>query len=124
MRSRGRLFALSLSIALALAHASRASSQGYPIPAGDLPGMRSPGTATVLSLAGMVVPIGIAIADADQAGKAAPWLMLGGVLAGPSLGYAYAGDIKGALKGLGLRTAVLGVRIGAVAGICSSGCDI
>lgn len=122
MRSRGRLFALSLIIALALAHASRASGQDHPLPTDELPGMKSPGTATVFSLTGTVVPIGVAVAGADQDGGAAGWLMLGGLLAGPSLGYLYAGDTKGALTGFGLRTAVLGATIGAVAGICSSGC--
>ncbi len=124
MQSRRPLFALSLIIAVALAHASRASGQDYPFPSDDVPGMKSPGTATTLSLLGTVAPLGLTMAGVGQAEGAPAWLLLGGLVVGPSLGYFYAGDTKGALKGLGLRTAVLGATMGTVAAICSSGCSI
>lgn len=129
MRLRGLIFALSLIIAGALAHASGASSQDYPFPEDqppggrDVPGMKSPGLATTLSLLGTLAPIGASYAVGGDGGGLSAALLLGGALVGPSLGYFYAGEAGQGLKGLGLRTLALGATIGLTAAVCTAGCD-
>jgi len=125
MRSSRRLFGLCISIAVTLTPASPASTQEYQFPEDDIPGMKSPGMATALSLLGTVIPIGASfVVDGEDSGALAGSLFLGGALVGPALGYSYAGETGSAFKGIGLRTAVLGATVGLAAAICSGGCDI
>jgi hypothetical protein len=124
MRSSRWLFGLCISIAVALTPASPASTQEYQFPDDDIPGMKSPGMATTLSLLGTIVPIGTSFAFGEGQEGLASVLFLGGLLVGPSLGYFYAGEMGSAFKGIGLRTAVLGATVGLAAAVCSGGCDI
>ena len=111
MRTSRRLSGIcTMIITVTLAPASRASGQDYPFPTNDLPGpnalpgMKSPGTATTLSLLGTVVPMGLAVSGvAGDTGWGRAGLMLGGWLLGPSLGYVYAGDAGHGLKGMAAR---------------------
>jgi len=85
------------------------------------PSAKSPGTALALSALGTVVPIALSVTAGD--GGAAWGLSLGGLVLGPSLGYLYAGETGPALKGIGLRTAVLAATVGAIAAICNTDCS-
>jgi hypothetical protein len=124
MYSSQRLLGVCIVIAMAQIPAAPASSQEYQFPADDIPGMKSPGMATALSLVGTIVPIGASFALGEGQEGLAAGLFLGGLLAGPSLGYLYAGETGSAFKTIGLRTAVLGATIGLAAAACSAGCDI
>jgi hypothetical protein len=98
-----------------------------PANAQDLapPGLRSPQAALLLSTFGTVVPVGLSMAGVGQEGGTAQMVLaLSGLIVGPSLGYWYAGEVQGALKGIGLRTLSVGVGFGVALAACSVGCDI
>ena len=73
-------------------------------------GTRSPGLAVALSLGGTAALVGggIALANEDGGGDGlAQNLLMAGILAGPSLGYLYAGSIGRGLSSVGIRSGVL-----------------
>jgi hypothetical protein len=84
---------------------------------------RSPGTATGMSVAGFLVPIGLTVllSTGDSgAGGESPSAVLGltiltGSIFGPGLGHVYAGETGRFWKGAGLRTLSWGGFIAAMA---------
>jgi hypothetical protein len=81
------------------------------------PGMRSPQTATYLSLVGTALPVAIGLIGASSSSSDGGYglLVVGGYLMGPSLGHLYAGRGGHAAGGFGMRVASLvgvGIAIG------------
>ena len=88
---------------------------------------KSEGTASLLSLTGTLLPIGLGVAMAasdDQSG--AGTLLIGtGLYLGPAAGYWYGGASGRGWKGVGIRFGITGAAILAIGGICSGdNCNI
>lgn len=84
--------------------------------------LKSPGTATGLSVGGLLVPAAfIALLATSEsgggggAGAGVAIFMFGGTIFGPGLGHAYAGDSGKFWRGAGYRTLAWGGFIGALA---------
>lgn len=97
--------AAALALALASAEAAAEDPPADPLPPAALEGAGpSPGLATVLSHAGLVVPIVISTRlkheDRDVRANAQFALVAGGIVAGPALGYLAGGVSRRAARGL------------------------
>ncbi len=96
-----------------------------------IPGMKSEGTATLLSFAGTVVPttLGILLASASENGGdgsgLAAVLVSYGIFFGPATGYWYAGASSPGWKGTGIRLGISLATVAAIGAICSGdNCNI
>ena len=92
-------------------------------------GMRSEGTATLLSVAGTALPItlGLILAnDGDGEGSSGLGLALFsyGMYVGPATGYWYAGASGAAWKGIGVRLGVSLAGAGLMTLACAAGCEL
>jgi len=91
----------------------------------EISGMKSAGTATLLSLAGTLVPITMGIVLQSAGSSGGDGSPLGGVLLsyglffGPATGYWYAGNSTDGLKGAGIRLGILLATGATIAAICS-----
>ena len=114
-----------LAVTILSAGNVRAEEQGFEPTLTAQPsmstGLKSPGTATGLSFAGLVVPIGISamVLSSGSGGGSGDVglgvLIVAGTILGPGLGHAYAGESGRFWRGAGLRTLSWGVMIGAAA---------
>ncbi len=85
---------------------------------------KSPEVARRRSILGTVVPIAAGYAIGATGINAGGPLVFGGLLFGPVLGYAYAGETRRGMAHAGIRAAVLGGTAGAIFVICSGrDCD-
>lgn len=92
----------------------------------EIPAPKSEGTATLLSLAGTVVPmtLGLVLANAGEGGAGSGLglaLFSYGLYLGPATGYWYAGASGAAWKGVGVRVGISVITVAATAAICSGG---
>jgi len=92
----------------------------------EVPAFKSEGTATLLSLAGTIVPmtLGMVLANAGEGGAGSGLglaLFSYGFYLGPATGYWYAGASGAAWKGVGIRVGISLVGGLAAAAICSGG---
>ena len=102
------------------------------VPLNGVPGLKSEGTATLLSLAGTILPIGLGVAMAasenqgsDDQGGAGGLLIITGLYFGPAAGYWYGGASGRGWQGVGIRFVMTFVAGLAIASICSGdNCDI
>jgi hypothetical protein len=88
--------------------------------------VKSPGMARRLSILGTSVPLGVAYAI-DKIGFGDPEgeLAVGGIVLGPVLGYAYAGERGRGMRHAGIRAAVVGGTALTAVVICSGrDCDV
>ena len=114
-----------LAVTILSAGNVRAEEQGFEPTLTAQPsmstGLKSPGTATGLSFAGLVVPIGISamVLSSGSGGGSGDVglgvLIVAGTILGPGLGHAYAGESGRFWRGAGLRTLSWGAMIGAAA---------
>ena len=129
------LFLLATFVALdrpEVAHSQDTAVASRPsLEAEQIPGMKSEGTATLLSIVGTVVPtgLGILLASASEDGGdgsgLAAVLVSYGIYFGPATGYWYAGASSPGWKGTGIRLGISLATVAAVAAICSGdNCDI
>ncbi len=131
--TRTILAALALSAAAASAPAQspaptagyEAASSGTPY-AGhiEVPGTRSPQTATLLSVIGTVVPttLGLVLASSDDSGSEVGAILFSyGVYFGPATGYLYGGSAGRGLAGVGVRAGISLLGTGLMAAACSDG---
>ena len=76
-----------------------------------VPKPKSPGKASLISLAGTLAPYGIAYtatrSNNGRLGTTAGILIVAGSIVGPGLGHSYAGNNKRVWNGIGIRTAGL-----------------
>jgi len=92
----------------------------------DVPAFKSEGTATLLSLAGTVVPmtLGMVLAYAGGGGAGSGLglaLFSYGFYLGPATGYWYTGASGAAWKGVGVRVGISVITVAATAALCSGG---
>ncbi|MGB5301661.1 MAG: hypothetical protein WBO43_10670 [Gemmatimonadota bacterium] len=95
----------------------------------EIAGMKSEGTATLLSFAGTAIPttLGLVLANSGDGGGSAAGLLLFsyGMYFGPATGYWYAGASGAGWEGVGTRVGITLAGTLAMAAVCSGGrCDI
>jgi len=115
-------FNLSLAVLVTLPCTAREGSAVV-----DPPQSKSPTVAQALSLGGTVLPVvvgaGLVTTGANKDSELA--LLVAGVYLGPALGHLYARQPGPALRGVALRTAILGVSLLALTqtGVCLESCE-
>ena len=87
-------------------------------PLNDVPGLKSEGTASLLSLAGTLLPIGLGVAM-DTQGATGQLLIATGLFFGPAAGYWYGGASGRGWKGVGIRFGIAFAAVLTVTAICS-----
>ncbi len=86
-------------------------------------GTRSPSVARRRALLGTVIPV--AAGFVLDGGQTSTLLVVGGVLLGPVLGYAYQGEVGLGMAQAGIRAAVMGGTVAGAILVCGmGGCDI
>ncbi|MCL7971771.1 MAG: hypothetical protein M8866_06725 [marine benthic group bacterium] len=88
----------------------------------EVPGARNPGTATLLSAAGTVVPVvlGMVLAGSDDSGSELGGLLFTcGIYFGPATGYIYGGSAGRGFAGAGVRSVISLLGYGLMAAACS-----
>jgi hypothetical protein len=116
----------------ALVHPEAARSQdalltsAISVESKEVSGMKSEGTATLLSFAGTAIPmtLGMVLANAGEGGAGSGLglaLFSYGMYLGPATGYWYAGASGAAWKGVGLRVGISVVTVAVTAALCSGG---
>ncbi|MBT8461308.1 MAG: hypothetical protein KJO44_02210, partial [Gemmatimonadetes bacterium] len=109
-----------------LAHSQEALLASKSIEVEAVSGMKSESTASLLSLAGTVVPmaLGMALMNSGDGGAGSGLglaLFSYGMYFGPATGYWYAGSAGAAWKGIGMRLGISLVATAATAAVCSGG---
>ncbi len=90
----------------------------------EVPGTRNPGTATLLSAAGTVVPVvlGVVLAGSDDSGSEIGALLFTyGIYFGPATGYVYGGSAGRGFAGAGIRSVISLLGYGLMTAACSGG---
>ena len=125
---RSALVALALALVTALGVPGVVRAQDNPTPdtvmapLNDVPGLKSEGTASLLSLAGTLLPIGLGVAmtASDDQSAAGALLISTGLYFGPAAGYWYGGASGRGWKGVGIRFGTAFAAVLAIGVICAS----